>query len=89
MTSNASNKNKKYSATEEALDDASKLLSRLCKSRKAGMRLQEIIELTGKVASLSRSLQKQATDSDENNGYGDPNHHAKISEVGHRENVIR
>lgn len=87
MTSKASNVNKKFSATEEALEEASKLLTRLCKSRKAGMKLPQIIDLTGKVASLSRSLHLEP-DRD-NDGYGDPNHFAKMSQVERKTNLIR
>ncbi|WP_157671901.1 hypothetical protein [Desulfuromonas soudanensis] len=89
MTTSTSYKNKNISATEDALVDASKLLSRLCKSRKAAMRLQEIINLTGKVASLSRSLQSQDSDHDGPDGYGDPNHYSKISEVKRKTHLVR
>jgi hypothetical protein len=89
MTQSASRKVKNISATEEALSDASRLLSRLCKSRKAGMRLQEIIDLTGKVASLSRSLHHHDLDQKRSEGYGDQNHYAGISEVHNRSNLIR
>ncbi len=89
MTHSASSMNKNISATEEALTDASRLLSRLCKSRKAAMRLQEIIDLTGKVASLSRSLHHHDSDRNQSDGYGDQNHHARISKVQDRSNLIR
>ncbi len=87
MTISASRKVKNISAVEEALTDASRLLSRLCKSRKAGMRLPEIIELTGKVASLSRSLHHKDLDQKRSEGYGDPNHYDRICESEERNHV--
>ena len=79
-------------ATEEALVEVSKLLSRLARSRKAGMRLKEITELTGVVARLSRSLQLQGTEHGEghdNDGYGCPDHYSKISQRSKVSNLIR
>ena len=87
MTISASREVKNISAVEEALTDASRLLSRLCKSRKAGMRLPYIIELTGKVASLSRSLHHHDLDQKRSEGYGDPNHYARICESEERNHV--
>lgn len=88
MTSIASGKNKNFSSTEEALDEASKLLTRLCKSRKAPMRLKEITDLTGVVARLTRSLQLCGNDRNDD-GYGDREYHSKISTVVDRRNIIR
>jgi hypothetical protein len=87
MTRSASRQVKNISAAEEALTDASRLLSRLCKSRKAGMRLQEIIDLTGKVASLSRSLHHHDSERNGQDGYGDPNHYDRICESEERNHV--
>ena len=89
MTISASREVKNISAVEEALTDASRLLSRLCNSRKAATRLQEIIDLTGKVASLSRSLHHHDLDQKRSDGYGDPTHYAEISEVKSRNHLIR
>jgi hypothetical protein len=86
-----SSKNK-FSDAEQALSEVSKLLSRLCKSRKAGMKLPEIIGLTGVVARLTRALQNQGAehgDGQNNDGYGDPDHFAKISAETPRRNLIR
>jgi hypothetical protein len=80
---------KTFSDTEVALSDVSRLLSRLASSRKAGMRLKEITELTGVVARLSRSLQGHGSDHSEDDGLGDKNHFAKISEGGKVRNLIR
>lgn len=89
--STVSNKNKTFSATEEALTEVSKLLVRLAKSRKAGMRLQEIISLTGVTARLTRSLHGYGSDHSEgaDDGYGDRNHFARISAMKDARNVVR
>ena len=92
MTSNSSSSKNKFSDAEQALSEVSKLLSRLCKSRKAGMKLPDIIGLTGVVARLARALQNQGAergDSQDNDGYGDPDHYAKISAETPRKNIIR
>jgi hypothetical protein len=92
MTSSSSIKNKTYSATEEALSEVSKLLSRLAKSRKAPSKLQEIISLTGVVARLSRSLQGHGADSGDGqniDGYGDKNYISKISARNKMTNLVR
>lgn len=89
--STVSNKNKSFLATEEALTEVSKLLVRLAKSRKAGMRINEIISLTGVTARLTRSLHGYGDHSErqENDGYGDPNHFERISAMNDNRNVIR
>jgi hypothetical protein len=87
MTHSASRQVKNISAVEEALTDASRLLSRLCKSRKAATRLPEIVELVGKVASLSRSLHHKDLDQKRSEGYGDPNHYDRICENKERNHI--
>lgn len=88
--STVSNKNKSFSATEEALTEVSKLLVRLAKSRKAGMRLQEIISLTGVTARLTRSLHGYGEHSEGvDDGYGDRGHFARISAMKDARNVVR
>lgn len=92
LMSSSRNKNKSFSATEQALSDVSHLLSRLCKSRKAAVKLPAIISLTGEVARLTRALQKQGTehgDGQDNDGYGDPSHYEKISTPSKATNLIR
>ncbi|MDD2337484.1 MAG: hypothetical protein PHD01_13005 [Geobacteraceae bacterium] len=91
LTSSSSLKNKTFSATEEALADVSKLLSQLCKSRKAPSRLLEIINLTGAVARLTRSLQGYDVESGngKGDGYGDPSYVAKMSKITTPNNVTR
>jgi len=88
MTLSSSNKNKNFSATEDALVEVSNLLTRLCKSRKAPMRLKEITDLTGVVARLTRSLQLKDL-AQEDDGYGDRTYHDKLSTMVDRRNVIR
>lgn len=93
ITSSSSNKkNKIFTDTEQALSDVSQLLSRLCKSRKAAVKLPAIISLTGEVARLTRALQKQGTEHGEgqdNDGYGDPSYYEKISIPSKATNLVR
>lgn len=89
MTIAKHEKIKNLSETEEALSDVSKLLSRLCKSRKAGIKLREIIELTGMVAKLTRSLQNTSSEEEKLSGYGDPNYFGSISRKSNTSNLIR
>ena len=79
MTSSMSKKKINISATEKALADVSCLISRLCNSRKANMKLQEIISLTGSAARLTRALLTVGIEHGESDGYGDPGHAEKIS----------
>jgi len=82
--------NKTFSAPEQALSDVSKLLSRLCNSRKAAMKLSEITSLTGQVARLTRALVLGSEQEDgKDDGYGDKDHFARISVTGNRSGVIR
>ena len=88
-TSQAGKKNKEAA---EALSDVSRLLSRLAKSRKAPSRLGEVISLTREVARLSRSINGYGSghaEGDGNDGYGDPNYFARISEGTDRINITR
>lgn len=84
MTHAVSNKKINISATEQALADASMLLSRLCKSRKAGIKVKEIKELTLAVSSLNRSLLKQVAEEEKADGYGDKEYCAKMAAMGQK-----
>lgn len=79
MTSTSSSKKKYFLAAEQALSDVSGLLSRLAKSRKAGMRLEEITDLTREVARLARALTAHASELEINDGYGDREYYARMS----------
>lgn len=90
MTISSGCKKNKFADAENALSDGSKFYSRLCRSRKAGMRLQEITDFTRELARLTRAL-KLETDDGENkdDGYGDRGHAERISKPSQNMNVIR
>lgn len=79
MTTSSSSKKNNFLAAELALSDVSGLLSRLAKSRKAGMRLEEIIDLTREVARLARALTANGSERDDNDGYGNREYAARMS----------
>lgn len=90
MTTQAKGNKNYFSDAHEALADVSRLLSRLARSRKAPSRLQDIINLTGAAARLSRSLQGTgAGHGDADDGYGDKEHINRISAMGKARGVIR
>ena len=92
MTSSSNIINKKFSEAEKALSDVSLLLSSLCKSRKAAMRLPQIIELTGVVARLARALKLESCTHGGcrvRKDYGDSEHYKKISAASECRDFIR
>jgi len=89
LTLKADRKNKDFDTTNQALADASSLLSRLCNSRKASSKLQEIIELTGVVARLKRAVALHDAGHYQSNLYGDRDHIENISYKKDMTNLIR
>jgi len=78
-----------FCETQQALVAASKLLTRLCNSRKAATKLPEITSFTGQVARLTRALVLGAEQEDGQDGYGDKDHFRRISVQSDMSGVTR